>query len=167
MPFKFETARRQAASIQGLTAADRFRVPDKSRFSSQPLPQNLGLIRSWHVNARSMAESPTPRDSMRFSVLTTSALPRHWQVIHDQARAEELAVQVFLKWWRNPQAHGEQAQGRLYRTSLREALDESRRRTRRSRSRGSRLRQAYRARRCTCPLFGLRTSFFSPCPAVN
>jgi hypothetical protein len=57
MPFKFETARSQAASIQGLTAADRFRVPDKSRFSSQPLRQNLGLIRSWHVNARSMAES--------------------------------------------------------------------------------------------------------------
>src|SRR4030095_10639871 len=86
MPFKFETARSQAASIQGLTAADRFRVPDKSRFSSQPLRQNLGLIRSWHVNARSMAESSemevtTPRDSMRFSVLTTSALPRHWQVI--------------------------------------------------------------------------------------
>jgi hypothetical protein len=57
MPFKFETARSQAASIQDLTAADRFRVPDKSRFSSQPLRQSLGLIRSWHVNARSMAES--------------------------------------------------------------------------------------------------------------
>jgi len=26
------------------------------------------------------------------------------RVIHDQARAEELAVEVFLKWWRNPQA---------------------------------------------------------------
>jgi hypothetical protein len=50
---------------------------------------------------------------MRFSVLTMSALPRPWQVIHDQARAEELAVQVFLKWWRNPQAHEEQAQGWL------------------------------------------------------
>jgi hypothetical protein len=57
MPFKFEMARRRVASMQGLTAGDRFRVPDKSRLSSQLLPQNLGLIRSWYVNARSMAES--------------------------------------------------------------------------------------------------------------
>jgi len=28
------------------------------------------------------------------------------RVIHDQARAEEIAVEVFLKWWRNPQARG-------------------------------------------------------------
>jgi RNA polymerase sigma-70 factor (ECF subfamily) len=55
------------------------------------------------------------------------------RVIHDQARAEELAVEVFLKWWRNPQAHGEHAEGWLYRTSVREALDELRRQTRRSR----------------------------------
>ncbi len=55
------------------------------------------------------------------------------RVICDQARAEELAVEVFLKWWRNPQAHGEQAEGWLYRTSARMALDELRRRTRRSR----------------------------------
>jgi RNA polymerase sigma-70 factor (ECF subfamily) len=55
------------------------------------------------------------------------------RVIHDQARAEELAVEVFLKWWRSPQAHGEQAAGWLYRTAVREALDELRRQTRRSR----------------------------------
>jgi RNA polymerase sigma-70 factor (ECF subfamily) len=55
------------------------------------------------------------------------------RVIHDQARAEELAVEVFLKWWRNPQAHGEHAEGWLYRTFVREALDELRRQARRSR----------------------------------
>jgi RNA polymerase sigma-70 factor (ECF subfamily) len=55
------------------------------------------------------------------------------RVIHDQARAEELAVEVFLKWWRNPKAHGDHAEGWLYRTSVREALDELRRQTRRSR----------------------------------
>jgi RNA polymerase sigma-70 factor (ECF subfamily) len=55
------------------------------------------------------------------------------RVIHDQARAEELAVEVFLKWWRNPRAHGEHAEGWLYRTAVREALDELRRQTRRSR----------------------------------
>jgi len=55
------------------------------------------------------------------------------RVIHDQARAEELAVEVFLKWWGNPQAQGEQTEGWLYRTSVREALDELRRQTRRQR----------------------------------
>lgn len=53
------------------------------------------------------------------------------RVIHDQARAEELAVEVFLKWWRNPQAHGAGAEGWLYRTAVREALDELRRHSRR------------------------------------
>lgn len=55
------------------------------------------------------------------------------RVIHDQARAEELAVEVFLKWWRNPQAHGAHAEGWIYRTATRQALDELRRQTRRSR----------------------------------
>lgn len=55
------------------------------------------------------------------------------KVIHDQARAEELAVEVFLKWWRNPRAHGERAEGWLYRTAVHKALDELRHQTRRSR----------------------------------
>jgi RNA polymerase sigma-70 factor (ECF subfamily) len=55
------------------------------------------------------------------------------RVIDDQGRAEELAVDIFLKWWRNPRAHGEHAEGWLYRTAVREALDELRRKTRRSR----------------------------------
>jgi RNA polymerase sigma-70 factor (ECF subfamily) len=55
------------------------------------------------------------------------------RVIHDQARAEELAVEVFLKWWRNPQVHREHAEGWLYRTSVRRALDELRSQNRRSR----------------------------------
>lgn len=55
------------------------------------------------------------------------------RVVHDQARAEELAVEVFLKWWRNPSAQGGQAAGWLYRTAVREGLDELRRQTRRGR----------------------------------
>src|SRR5437867_3298174 len=55
------------------------------------------------------------------------------RVIHNQARAEEIAVEVFLKWWRNPQAHGEHAEGWLYRASVRKALDELRSQTRRTR----------------------------------
>src|ERR1022692_4800935 len=62
-----------------------------------------------------------------FSVLPVSCLPRRSTCTPSTPnRAEELAVEVFLKWWRHPQAHGEQAEGWLYRTSVREALDELR-----------------------------------------
>jgi len=55
------------------------------------------------------------------------------RVIHDQARAEEIAVEVFLKWTRNLKAHGMGAEGWIYRTAVREALDELRRLNRRRR----------------------------------
>jgi RNA polymerase sigma-70 factor (ECF subfamily) len=54
-------------------------------------------------------------------------------VTRNPARAEELAVDVFLKWERTPQAHGENAEGWLYRTAVRVALNELRRRSLRSR----------------------------------
>lgn len=54
-------------------------------------------------------------------------------VIRDSARAEELAVEVFLKWDRTPSAQGEGAEGWLYRTAVRMALNELRRNTLRTR----------------------------------
>lgn len=55
------------------------------------------------------------------------------RVIRDPARAEELAVDVFLKWSRHPQAQGDHAAGWLYRTAIHMALDELRRQNRRAR----------------------------------
>jgi len=55
------------------------------------------------------------------------------RVVRDQARAEELAVEVFVKWQRNPRAQGEQAEGWLYRTAVREAIDEWRKQARKER----------------------------------
>ncbi len=55
------------------------------------------------------------------------------RVTQDQARAEELAVEVFLKWNRHPKAQGPHAEAWLHRTAVREALDELRRLQRRSR----------------------------------
>jgi RNA polymerase sigma-70 factor (ECF subfamily) len=55
------------------------------------------------------------------------------RVVRDRGRAEEIAVEVFLKLWRTPAAQGEHAEGWLYRTAVRAALDELRRRTRRAR----------------------------------
>jgi RNA polymerase sigma-70 factor, ECF subfamily len=48
------------------------------------------------------------------------------RIVRDPARAAELAVEVFLKLWRNQQAQGEKAEGWLYRTAVRTALDELR-----------------------------------------
>lgn len=55
------------------------------------------------------------------------------RVVSDQGRAEELAVEVFLKLWRNQKAQGENIEGWLYRTAVRIGLDELRSRTRRAR----------------------------------
>ena len=55
------------------------------------------------------------------------------RVISDPARAEELAVEVLLKWSRHPSAQGDQASAWLYRTAVRAGLDELRRQARRER----------------------------------
>ena len=53
------------------------------------------------------------------------------RVTRDPSRAEELAVDVFLKWSRTPSAHGPHAIGWLYRTAMRVGLNELRSETRR------------------------------------
>jgi RNA polymerase sigma-70 factor, ECF subfamily len=55
------------------------------------------------------------------------------RVLRDPSRAEELAVDVLLKWSRNPGAQGEKASAWLYRVAVRAGLDELRREIRRSR----------------------------------
>jgi RNA polymerase sigma-70 factor (ECF subfamily) len=55
------------------------------------------------------------------------------RILKDPARAEELAVDVLLKWTRYPDAHGEHAPGWLYRTALTTALEETRAQARRIR----------------------------------
>jgi RNA polymerase sigma-70 factor (ECF subfamily) len=54
-------------------------------------------------------------------------------IVRDSARAEELAVEVFLKWERTPAAQQEGSEGWLYRTAIRIALNDLRRTTRRQR----------------------------------
>lgn len=54
------------------------------------------------------------------------------RVIRDPGRAEELAVEVFLKWSRDRKAQRENPEGWLYRTAVRTGLNELRRQTRQS-----------------------------------
>jgi RNA polymerase sigma-70 factor (ECF subfamily) len=107
------------------------------------LPQNGSSDRSWYVNVSSSTSRmviPHELDAnshQQLDILFDAHYERITRVIgrviHDQSRAEEIAVEVFLKWCRNPKAHGEHAEGWLYRTATREALDELRRQVRRSR----------------------------------
>src|SRR5690242_1683097 len=55
------------------------------------------------------------------------------RVVRNDARSEELAVEVFLKLWRSPRAQGDKAGGWLYRVAVRKALDDLRRQARRAR----------------------------------
>jgi RNA polymerase sigma-70 factor (ECF subfamily) len=55
------------------------------------------------------------------------------RLVKDPARAEELAVEVFWKLWRNPQAHGDAVGGWIYRSAVRAGIYELRRQARRSR----------------------------------
>jgi len=54
------------------------------------------------------------------------------RVIHNPGRAEEIAVDVFLKWAHQP-CHGDKATGWLRRTAIHLALDELRKQVRRNR----------------------------------
>ena len=55
------------------------------------------------------------------------------RLVRDPGRSEELAVEVFWKLSRHPQAQGERVGGWLYRTAVREGLYELRRQSRRER----------------------------------
>jgi RNA polymerase sigma-70 factor (ECF subfamily) len=52
------------------------------------------------------------------------------RIIRDPGRAEEVAVEVFWKFWRTPKAHGPLAAGWLHRAAVRMSLNELRRQVR-------------------------------------
>jgi RNA polymerase sigma-70 factor (ECF subfamily) len=57
------------------------------------------------------------------------------RITGDPSRAEELAMEVFWKFWQTPQAQGDKAGGWLYRSAINLGLYELRRRARHSRYR--------------------------------
>jgi RNA polymerase sigma-70 factor (ECF subfamily) len=91
------------------------------------------LARSWIVNALDTTGVPigTTAADDRFDLLFQTHYRRLARVVgrivHDQARAEEIAADVFVRWRGHPSAHGAGAEGWLYRTAARQALDAWRR----------------------------------------
>ena len=55
------------------------------------------------------------------------------RIVRDSSRAEDLAMEVFWKLWKNPQILEEEPAGWLYRTAVRAALYDLRREARRTR----------------------------------
>jgi RNA polymerase sigma-70 factor (ECF subfamily) len=55
------------------------------------------------------------------------------RIVGDPARAEELAMETFWKFWQSPEAHNEKAGGWLYRVAINLGLYELRRRARHTR----------------------------------
>ena len=76
-----------------------------------------------------------PADSFDFEAVFHAQYHRVarviFRVIQDPSRAEELAVEVFWKLWRHSSAQGPQCAGWLYRSAVRAAVDELRKRARR------------------------------------
>jgi RNA polymerase sigma-70 factor, ECF subfamily len=114
--------------------------PDTPHVNSHtPLSQSSLEDRSYLVNAPSEAVADVNTREVQFDLeaIFRAQYPRIARVIarvvRDRSCAEELAVEVFLKLWRHPQAHTENAEGWLYRVAVRTALDELRRQTRRTR----------------------------------
>jgi RNA polymerase sigma-70 factor (ECF subfamily) len=107
------------------------------------LPGNMSQIsfgeRSYDVDAPSEAGAESKDQAIQFDIelIFRTQYGRIARVIarvvRDPARAEELAVEVFLKLWRNQKAQGDRTQGWLYCAAVRMGLDELRRQTRRVR----------------------------------
>ena len=105
--------------------------------------RNLSQIsfheRSYSVDAPSEPSAESRNQAIQFDIEATFRAQYERvarviaRVVRDPARAEELAVEVFLKLWRNKQAQGDRTQGWLYRAAVRMGLDELRRQTRRTR----------------------------------
>ena len=97
------------------------------------MPQKEPLARSWIVNALDTTGVPAAAlpAAERLDALFRAHYPRLARVVgrivHDQARAEEIAADVFIRWQRHRAAHGDGAEGWLYRTAARQALDAWRR----------------------------------------
>lgn len=105
--------------------------------------RNLSQIsfgeRSYVVDAPSEAGAESKDQEIQFDIETIFRAQYERvarviaKVVRDPARAEELAVEVFLKLWRNQKAQGDKTQGWLYCAAVRMGLDELRRQTRRTR----------------------------------
>jgi RNA polymerase sigma-70 factor (ECF subfamily) len=84
-----------------------------------------------HLDGQLMEAAGAQPDSLDFDATFTAHYPRIVRVVArvvaDRSRAEELAVDAFVKWWQRPSARRQGSAGWLYRTAVRLAIDDLRR----------------------------------------
>jgi RNA polymerase sigma-70 factor, ECF subfamily len=94
-----------------------------------------GVISSVNTATEALSEVKAKGDAFPIEAVFREQYPKVARIIarvvRDHARAEELAVEVFLKLWRNPKAQRYRVEAWLYRVAVRTALDELRSRSRR------------------------------------
>ena len=105
-----------------------------SQFADGKRCEDVSMVSN---TAEATEDTPTTEAPFDLDATLRAHYPRITRVIarvvKDPARAEELAVDVFVRLWREPKAHGGQTPGWLYRTAVRHGLDDLRRVTRRAR----------------------------------
>src|ERR1700731_730132 len=93
-----------------------------------------GVIYTVRTSSEAVADSTANETPLDIETLFRVHYGRVARVIaravRDRARSEELAVEVFLKLWRNHKAQSENVEGWLYRVAVRAGLDELRRQRR-------------------------------------
>jgi RNA polymerase sigma-70 factor (ECF subfamily) len=96
-----------------------------------------GRYRGVDAHGDAVAAEAASDDALDFDAMFAAHFARVarvvGRVVRDRGRAEDLAVDAFVKWWRHRGAGGEPTVGWLYRVAVRLALDELRRTSRRSR----------------------------------
>jgi len=93
-----------------------------------PVPHRYSIV---HLDADVMPAVTAQPQSLDFDTTFTAYYARIVRVVSrvmaDRGRAEELAVDAFVKWWRHPAARRNGSVGWLFRTAVRLAIDDVRR----------------------------------------
>ena len=125
-------ARRRTPAGQTLHETYRAAFSPSKSLSQNVLPERCTDVDLAH---EAQLEANSADRSLDLSLLFQSRYGRIARLIarliRDPARAEELAVEVFLRWSKQDQS-SDKVEGWLYRTALRLSLDELRRKRRRS-----------------------------------
>jgi len=95
-----------------------------------------GVMHIVNAASEAVADANTTATPFDIEVLFRSHYPRVARIIErvvrDRSRSEDLAVEVFLKLWRNQKAQHENVEAWLYRVAVRTGVDGLRRQTRRA-----------------------------------
>jgi RNA polymerase sigma factor (sigma-70 family) len=99
------------------------------------IPATGGVSASVDADSQGALDLPARAEVFDFEAVFRAQYARVARVIarlvQDPSRAEEIAVEVFLRFHRSPRAHGPKAAAWLYRTAVRAGIDELRARQRR------------------------------------